>query len=733
MDTQLEVRDFSEGVQTGLAGDQIPNNALTSGSNTAFRNVGTGKPLIGSRPGLLTLNDVPLTSAPVVHFMHPYAYDNGTSHIKYLAISSNDGKLYFKDSTDAIVGPLVVPANYPYTSSLAFTAGNYRVDGTVVDNMLFLVNDNGERRALAGTTYVPFGIETPATAITATTSAGSTILPNDTYEISYTFYNSTTGAESSRSTAASVTTSGNQRIRLGFTISSADVAQYTHWRAYIRRTSTQSKFYQVLNFYDSSSVLQETNGNVAISVTPSNRYVEMTAAQISNLITEAPSTSENNPPLTSVKFCTTYGNRLFLADRSNIYWSNLNKPHGFNPLNVEPINTGEGDQVTGIHKFSDELLLIFTDSATIGLFGNDPQTWVFKPIDNAIGSVSHRAVVDYDGRCAWWDNAVGPIEFDGQAITQIGNRLLGPDKINIDVEHSRGIWFEAAHQAEGNRIVFSYSTNGATRNDCQIVFNYQLNRWESDCWDGIDAASLASAYDSNGNEKLFLGGYAGQLFKYDSATYYDGIVDEDSTVTVDWVPTATSTTVIDGLTNFTGFYNTNGKLTERKVTIVDSNNRPFARARITSNTSTALTVSEAISGLAVGSTYTLYIGSPDVRIYTKWYDFDLPFQRKRVDRLYLHAFADAGSEVSVQVGTQVNFVNSLTPVQQTLNLTGSAWDEGIWDSAYWGGSGNIKRRLSILRTCMAFRALVFHPQGGEDFVLSKIASLARVLDDRYDS
>jgi hypothetical protein len=722
VDGQFEVRDFAEGVQKALEGDEIPSNALSKAWNTAFRSIGSGKAVIGTRPGLDTINDTPLSGNPAIVKLAAYSHDTGSGIEHYGAVVGDDGKLYYKQDDDTLSAVLTPPANFPFASGLAFTAGSFQVDAAVMNNSLFLVADNGERRSLIGTTYEPFGLEPIATVAVAAAATGSASMPAETYDIAVTTYDDDCGEESSSSTPASVTLAAGERIKIDITPTAAESAQYPYWRVYLRRQTTQASLYRVLVLENAAGANVVTDGNIPIGTL--TVYVDLSAAAIANHVLEAPTTVENDPPPTTVKHCEVYGNRLILADNRNIYWSNLGKPRGFNPENTDPIEDGSGSEITGLKKFSDELLLIFTTGATFALVGNDPQTWSLRPLNTSIGCSGHLSVVDYAERIAWWSPQHGPVEFNGQGIRQIGDELLGVEALQAEVEPGRLQWVCAAQMPEGDRIKWGFTETNGTRNTKAIVYNYRLERWESDCWDGIDPAALGTLHDTDGLPKLYLGSYNGQLFKYNPETRNDGVV--SGTTSVEWTPAASSTTVIEG----TGFYNTNGRLTERKVTIVDNSGRPVARARISSNTATELTVTPAVSGLAAGSTYTVYVGAPDVRIYSKWFDFDTPFQRKRVDRLYIHARSDT-ENANPRIATQLNFLDNLETISELSESSGgSAWDAALWDSAVWAGTSSPKRRISVLRTCNALRVAILHPHAEKDFILLKISGLARILDER---
>jgi hypothetical protein len=723
MDKYIEIRDWSLGVIAANEPDLIPNNAVPKAYNTAFRRIGQGQASLGLRPGLVMVNATPFTGSPVVHRMVPYSFNDSGTFVRYLATFTDDGQLFFKQDDDTFTAELTPPADYPFDADHAFTAGAYAVDATVMNNRLFAVNTNSERRSLLGEDYVPFGLSPIASVAITAQSGGSSSMPLETYDIAITSYHEDTGAESSSSTAVAVTTAGaNDRIRVVISPTAAETAQYTHWRIYLRRQSTQAKLYRVLALEDNGGSAITATGNIPIATTTA--YVDLTTAQIAALVLQAPSTTENNPPLSNYRFLAPYGRRLVAACRDSIYWSKLDQPDAFPPENTEPIESGEGDEVTGIFLFSDEALLIFTRSTTWIIEGNDPQTWTIRPLDTTIGCTSHLSTVAFDGGVGWWSDRVGPVYYRGGPIELIGWDKLGTEQVIDEINQSTLEGVCAGVDPSDSRVVWSVPSGGTTtRNDKCLPYNYVMKGWEASRWDPLDVASFCVGYDNDGLQRLFVGGYAGQVFYFDRDVMRDAV--PSGTVTGTFVASGTSVSSITG----TGFLNTGGKLTERKVTIVDADNRPIGRGRISSNNATTLTLASAVSGLQVGSTYTYYIGGPDYRLYTKWVDADEPFVRKRWDRAFIQARA-SGSP-NLLISTHVEFVDADTAPGQEISIAGDQWDSGVWDVATWAGSPTLKRRLPLFKTGTALRLAVMHFAPDFDVVVQKVGLLARLLTDRY--
>jgi hypothetical protein len=724
MDKYVEIRDWSLGVISANEPDIIPTNAVPKAYNTAFRKIGQGQAVLGLRPGLVTVNDAAISGTPVLHRMVPYYFNSGSSSFtKYIAIFGNDGTLRYKEEADTLTAALAPPANYPFSSGTAFTAGDHQVDATVMANRLFAVNTNGERRSLLDDEYVPFGLSPIATIAVTAQAGGTSSMPLETYDVSVTSYNEDTGAESSALASVSVTTAGaNDRIRVVITPTTAESAQYTHWRIYLRRQTTQARLYRVLAVEDLAGASITATGDIPIATLTG--YIDLTATQIANLILQAPSTTENNPPLTAMRFVAPFGRRLIGACRDSVYWSKLDLPDAFPPENTEPIETGEGDEVTGIFPYSDEVLLIFTTSSTWGIFGNDPQSWTIRPVDTTIGCTSHLSTVGFNGGVGWWSDRAGPVFFKQGQVQLIGLDKLGSDAIIGAVESSRLNWIAGGVDPRDSRVLWSVPTLGTTtRNDKSIPYNFLMQGWEATHWDPLDFASFCTGYNADGTQVLFAWGYEGQLFYFDPAVHNDAIV--DGTTTGTFVAASSSVSSITG----TGFYNSNGRLTERKVTIVDADNKPIGRGTIASNNATTLTLASAVEGLSSGSTYTYYIGGADFRLYTKWIDGDEPFVRKRFDRVYLQARAEFSPDLLIS--THIDFIDEDTANGLEVGVPGDEWDLGIWDTAVWAGSPNLKRRLAILKCSTALRVAILHFAPDFDIVINKVAVLARLLSDRY--
>ena len=725
-DLYQEITEFSGGVQSAGPADRIPLNSTPQAHNTAFRNIGSGVANLGARPGLAAVNTTAFTGSPHVIFQRPYSYDNAGTLVRYLPTLGSNGTLRYKNDDDTYTSPLAPPANFPAPSGLCFTAAtDTLVDSTVMNNRLFLVSQSGERRALLGQDYVPWGLTAVASWSVANAASGINAMPNETYDVALTTYHGDTGGESTLTTATAVSMAGgNRRLLVTISPTAAESAQYPYWRVYIRRQTTQAELHLVSTLYNAAGTAIVTDGNIPIGTTTA--YVDLSDSMLANLTTTGLLSGAGDPPPSGIRHIATYGRRLLASNGRNLYWSLIDKPDNFHDLDFEPIDTGEGDIITGLSVFSDELLLVLTTSAIYGLFGNDPQTWALRPIDHTIGCAGHQSIVEFDAKVAWWSATDGPVLYDGTSITRIGLDALGKAAVVDAVEQSRLDFISAAPDHRDSRVVWTYPLTGATLRNTRILpYNYRLKQFESSEWSPMDICSVGAGIAADGTARLFAGNYAGQVFAFDDAIHNDGIA-SGTTHTVSFTPASSSITTITG----TGFDTTGAGLAERYAVIVDHEDRFIAKVRIASNTSTVLTLAAALTPLATGATYTAYLGSPDVRLYTKWMDLDQTFIRKRFDRVFFQV-SGSGQPGALALGTQVDFQDTTTYQPSALTTTGALWDTAIWDTSAWSGTSVLKKRLSILRTGQSIRLALFHVVPNQDVIVHTIGVLARAQSDRY--
>lgn len=723
-----EMTDFAGGVRGSVPGAEIPQNALRYGINTAFRFADDKLAFIGKRPGLITVNTTAITGQPNIHWAKRYVYaTNGGTVKDKIALITDAGELYYKESDETISAELTKGATWldADNSQNWSSSGNCfganptsKVDGTVIGDRLCLVNAAGDRISLQDGTYSPLGlkVEDLLTNIAVTAvSTGSGTMPDGDYTVYVTVYNPFTGDESNRSDAYSITLSGSQNIQItadytAFAVS-GEGGNYVA-RVYVQREATQATAYRAMPVYDGALFLPADvdDGELALAQSGGaiSATVKLTAAQLADLIIPVPDDGENNVLPDTAKYLATFGQRLIAADQRNIYWSKLNGPAMFPKINTERINTGDGSPIVGLAAHSDDILLILTTTGVFGLFGNDPQSWVLKPITRSCGCVGHQSICTQSPLgTSWWAPELGPVAFDGQQIHFIARDKLGLlDRttgylMNVNENYLSEV--VSGYDANNYRLLWAVPLNSSTNNNAILSFNAKMMEFEAAYWTTPYVGSFVFGKGS-GQFRLYLCGHKGQVFYFDTDTYNDGV--PSGTVS----GTVTGVTSISSITS-TGFYTTGSGLAYRLLTLATSSGKPVGNAVISSNTATTLTLASSITGLTASETYTWYVGAIDFHLYTRWFTVGQPFLRKRVDTVYI---GHEQTTMSVNPGTvAVQLSNNDT--EELALATVTSW----------------KRRLKLIGNGIKFRIRIFAGEVNKDFVLDKISIMGRMLSDRY--
>lgn len=724
-----EINNWTAGVISSVHGDQGPIEALTYALNTYVSRIGGQQGSVATRPALRLATSFKPTSRAVpnglVH-LQPYSYSpsEDAAYTQYLVALATDGSVWFKTQADDWDGQVYTR---PVSGAEALQATNTQhIDSTVMNNRMFITALNGEKISLRGTNFEPFGIQQPtitATAQTKTFTYATTQLPADTYDVYATFYNVRTGAEGNPSDPVTVTTTSGQAIEVGITYDATQAALYGYWKIYARKQSTQASAYLVTVVSTDGSPF---TGPLELSAT--KYWINLSSSEWTDLITPMPTTLENSMPPDEMIYVATYGRRLMGASKRKIYWSKIDQPDNFPPLNFEGIDTGEGDEIMGIFPLNDEMLVIFTRGGTWGLQGNAPQYWTLKPIDTTVGCVGHKSVIEFEGQLAWWSPQYGPVVLNGGTIQKIGLELLGQNAWTYGPEMDtrvKGGW-DPYYQ----HLVWSIpqQDDGALVSQ-MFPYSYRTNSWVASRWETIPVSSMVAAFNQRGEQRLFVGDRGCRLGYFDANTTLDMI----PSGTTEGTFTAGSSSITT-ITN-SGFYRevlsgfSTLDLADRMVTVMTQDGDLVGREWIQSNTSTVLTLRRAMA-VTNGVTYRFAISSPAVQIMTRWMTGKESFLRKRWDRLYVHMVSE-DTTIPIRISRQKNFNGvDATLIGTSVATAQVASLDATWDVPVQTTEGMKVQRLPIMTNGQALRIIITQLRP-IPFVLLKLGLLGRSLSDRY--
>ena len=679
---------WGAGVISSEDSTELAPNASPQGLNSALARSGLGLPFVQKRMGLTCLNQTPITGVPAINGAYQYSKLNGT---KFFLLASAGGRL------DQWTGTATATVD-----ATAFTPSVASPPAFVTAQDVCYMCNGTDAIKFDGTTVTQFGITRPVVG-TLAGAAGAAGLPNGTYALAVTYYNSVTGHESSLSdpSSANVVVT-NQQISWSNIPVSGD-AQVTDVRLYVRNINTQA------NFYQAGSV---TNGTTTAT----------TNTLDANLILTAPTVTSNNPPPAGINYLAYHNSRLFAATDSTLYYSAIGQPEAFDPLAFVNINPSDGQKITGIYS-DHEVLLVFKEDRFYIITGDsDPTNWQVQLIDPETGCAlgAFRTILSARSYTWWWSRH-GLTRWDGSSqVDHIGLRLMG-DTFDV-VNGAAFVAASAAFSEPQQRLYFALPGVGQTRATFIIPFNVALDVFEATQWDPMDAATLAQGLDSNGDIQVYLGGYAGQFFQLWSSNN-DGVMAGTMTGTI--IPSGTTLT---GVTDSGATFDiTGGGLVERRVTLIDVNGFAMAvRPRITANTATTLTFDNTLTGLTPSSPYTYVIGGPNFQWDTPWRSFELAWVKKRYEFLFvLFKGPNYGTAAYVDMLFDYNDPGAKTVTFTTSAASqGALWDSAIWDTDVWDFTSNLQRRFRVSRTGFAHMIRVRNAAVNQPFALLLLGTQA---------
>src|SRR5574343_599360 len=214
-----------------------------------------------------------------------------------------------------------------------------------------------------------------------------------------------------------------------------------------------------------------------------------------------------------------YNNQLFMAGFSSIlstvYFSDLGEPEGVYPDAFFEVRTNDGDRVTGLKAYNGNLLVTKENSVHL-LSGDNPENFLLREISTQYGSLSNRAIITWEDQ-VWMLDKKGVVEYNGANIKVVSDKIEPIFKsMNIAAARDNAT---AQHVKFRNELWFSIPCNGATINNCTVVYDYLSQAWTK--FEGFQPSSLS--YISGGflTEEVFYGGYSGSIHAFGNSMFGD--------------------------------------------------------------------------------------------------------------------------------------------------------------------------------------------------------------------
>lgn len=202
-------------------------------------------------------------------------------------------------------------------------------------------------------------------------------------------------------------------------------------------------------------------------------------------------------------------NRMFVAGftlaPSVLRFSEVAAPETYNADAYIEVRTNDGDQITAIRTFQNQLMVFKKDSFH-KLIGTDETNFQLVELSTEYGCVNNRAIAESQNFLLFLDQE-GVVQFNG-ANFQIISLAIDPiiRRMNVSAAFEQAV---ALHYVERNQVWFGIPIDGSSVNNITLVYDYILNAWTF--VDGFNPASFAQVKQGLNKKTMWMGDYSGTI------------------------------------------------------------------------------------------------------------------------------------------------------------------------------------------------------------------------------
>lgn len=212
-------------------------------------------------------------------------------------------------------------------------------------------------------------------------------------------------------------------------------------------------------------------------------------------------------------------NRLFQAGfsaaPSDVFFSEIGEPERVNAESTFEVRTNDGDEITGMKSYRDELV-VFKRYSFHKLLGDSADNYNLAELSTEYGCISNKAIAEYQNRLVFLDEK-GIVEYNGANWDIISYPVEDTfRRMNINAAIQKAV---AVHHQNRNQIWFGIPVDGSTVNNLTVVYDYLLNAWTF--FDGFQPASMTEAKRELTIDRLWYGDYSGNISHFSPSFYAD--------------------------------------------------------------------------------------------------------------------------------------------------------------------------------------------------------------------
>lgn len=218
------------------------------------------------------------------------------------------------------------------------------------------------------------------------------------------------------------------------------------------------------------------------------------------------------------RFLELFQNSLFLVGFSSApstsYFAEPGVPEAIYPTSFFESRTNDGDRLTGA-KYYDGALYLFKQRSFTKVVGDNGANYTQLDVSDQYGALSNRAIQVYERTMLFLDRK-GIARFDGSTPEIISSRYEDIFlRMNVPAALDKAT---SVHNRLRNEIWFAFPIDGATLNNCIVVYDYLADSFTR--FGGYEPAVLAMIQANQPKPTAFFGSYAGTVH-YTSASIFN--------------------------------------------------------------------------------------------------------------------------------------------------------------------------------------------------------------------
>jgi hypothetical protein len=343
------------------------------------------------------------------------------------------------------------------------------------------------------------GISAPTAAPTLTDTAAAGDIAAGDYIGVYTYRNSVTGAESNPSPVSStLAAAGAKKIKwTGVTASTNP--QVNQRRLYRTLVNQDGEYYEIGDIDDNLTETLDSDNVLQADMGPQASF-------------------DNGLPPTTCAVLEIWGERAWITDGIDLFFSELGLPESFSEYSVISVKPDDGHKIRGLLGFGDRILVAKTN-AMYYVVGTDESDFDLRVLSNRHGCVSGPSLKTSEG-FAWWFGGDNFYMTDGNTVKGIGDRHV----INT-LESISSTYYDKVTGAIDTRnewYIAGVPADGASTINTLLVYNYRTQTWTIFKYAGVVPQILGDFYDTSYQPLLYASCGTGDIYQWNVGASDDG-------------------------------------------------------------------------------------------------------------------------------------------------------------------------------------------------------------------